>query len=177
MNRRNFLLGLIAGGAVVGTGGAIWLNTKSNARPLTIQAAIQTLDEMMSKKVTTLGDWKLNQILVHCAQSVEYSMIGYPEHKSDFFKGTVGPLAFAAFSSKGAMRHGLNEAIPGAPELEISYDMADAYKRFKTSMLTFANHQGSFADHFAYGPLTKPEYEQAHAMHFYNHLLEIEIAG
>lgn len=33
----------------------------------------------------------------------------------------------------------------------------------------------SLAPHFAYGPLTKQQYEMAHVMHFNNHLKEIDL--
>ena len=48
---------------------------------------------------------------------------------------------------------------------------------FRTSMLAFEGFQGQLAPHFAYGSLTKAEYARAHAMHFYNHLDEIQVEG
>jgi len=44
MNRRNVLLGIMAGGFVVGTGGLVWLGKGANDRALTIDASLQTLD-------------------------------------------------------------------------------------------------------------------------------------
>jgi len=174
MNRRKFLLGIIAGGAVVGTGGVAWLGVGSSKIPLTIDASLQALDKLMSENIMALGDWNLYQIFVHCAQSVEFSMSTFPEHKPALFKNTVGKLAFAVFSEKEEMTHGLSEVIPGAPLIEKSEDTVYAYKRFRESMVKFRSYGGPLAEHFAYGSLTKPEYERAHAMHFYNHLLEIK---
>lgn len=170
MNRRHFLSGTAL--AVVG-GGAVWLNSPTGQRPLTMDAAIDLLDQMATNRPVTRGEWNLSQILIHCAQSVEYSMDGFPEHKSDLFKHTVGSLAFSAFSAKGEMTHGLSEAIPGAPAIDRGEDVSAAWQRFRDSMVRFKNHQGSLAPHFAYGALSKVEYEQAHAMHFYNHLQEM----
>ena len=177
MNRRNFLLGIIAGGAVVGTSGVVWLGSGSNNSSLTIDASLQTLDRLMNAEITTLGEWSIYQILVHSAQSVEFSMTNFPEHKPALFKNTIGKLAFAAFSAKGEMTHGLSEAIPGAPLIKESEDTTYAYERFKKSMIKFQDYNGQLAEHFAYGSLTKQEYEKAHAMHFYNHLLEIELTS
>jgi hypothetical protein len=177
MNRRNVLLGILASGVFAGAGGALWLGSSSNNRPLTINASLQTLDRLMEEKPATLGDWDLYQILIHCAQSVEFSMSGFPEHKPPIFKNTIGSLAFSAFSQKGEMTHGLSEIIPGAPLIPTSEDSASAYIRFRESMVRFRSYSGTLAQHFAYGQLTKLEYERAHAMHFYNHLLEIELTS
>jgi hypothetical protein len=168
---------MLASGLFAGTGGALWLGSGSNNRILTINASIQTLDKLMEEKTTTLGDWNLYQILVHCAQSVEFSMSAFPEHKPALFKNTIGALAFSAFSEKGEMTHGLSEIIPGAPLIPKSQDITSAYIRFRKSMINFRSYSGKLAQHFAYGPLTKLEYERAHAMHFYNHLLEIEFTS
>ena len=174
MKRRSFLLGTLAAGATVGLAGFAWLSGGPEGEKLTIPAALQALDKLMESDVVTLGEWNLAQVFVHCAQSVEFSMQGFPEHKSDFFKATAGSMAFAVFSARGEMAHGLNEAIPGAPSLKLNADTHGAYQRFRESMLAFEEFQGQLAPHFAYGSLTKVEYERAHAMHFYNHLDEIQ---
>ena len=175
MNRRNFLSGILASGVVIGTGGLVWLGNGSDNKSLTIKASLQTLHRLMNAEINTLGDWDIYQILVHAAQSIEFSMTGFPEHKSALFKSSAGKLAFAAFSAKGEMAHGLSEAIPGAPVIEAEGDINYAYQRLRQSMITFANYKGPLAEHFAYGALDKRQYEQAHAMHFYNHLLEVEL--
>ncbi|GAA5315138.1 MAG: hypothetical protein AseanaTS_03420 [Candidatus Pelagadaptatus aseana] len=172
MKRRTLLTGMASAG-LVATGGYLWLLDGSDPESLTMDRAIVLLDRMMTGTVTTHGEWRLNQILMHCAQSVEYSMTGYPLHKSDLFKNSLGKLAFSAFAKKGEMTHGLSEAIPGAPVLSQDTDVMAAYQRFRQSMVRFKQYEGELAPHFAYGPLTKAEYEKAHAMHFYNHLQEI----
>ena len=55
------------------------------------------------------------------------------------------------------------------------YHIENFWLGFKQSMINFANYKGPLAEHFAYGTLEKWQYEQAHAMHFYNHLLEVEL--
>ena len=152
-----------------------FLGSRSNNSPLTIDACLQTLDDLTRENIMTLGKWNIAQILVHCAQSVEFSMSGFPDHKSALFKNTLGKLAYTAFSEKGEMIHVLNEPIPGAPLIEGSEDTANAYRRFRESMVRFRSYTGPLAQHFAYGNLTKQEYERAYAMHFYNHLSEIEL--
>lgn len=182
MKRRQFLKASIIGCATIGIGGALWLNDDADKSRLTIDAVLAKIDALSKQSLTVTGAWSLNQVFDHCAQSVEYSMTGFPEHKSAAFKNTLGKLAFAAFSVKGQMTHALDEAIPGAPmidaleinTLESTLSINEqAFARLKKSLYEFQCYQGELAPHFAYGALSKQDYELAHAMHFYNHLAEI----
>jgi hypothetical protein len=173
MNRRQFVKACSIGTATVAiAGGGIWLAIEKHKGDLSIDASLRLLDALNSEQITTLGQWNLAQIFTHCAQSVEFSMFGFPEHKSQIFKSTVGSLAFSAFNAKGKMTHNLSEAIPGAQVLDPSANIEQAKQRFKLSMQQFKSHQGELAEHFAYGKLSKADYERAHAMHFNNHLSE-----
>ena len=175
MKRRQFIKTGIVGGLTIGLVGAgtAWLNTPSNHAPLTIDAAFAKIDELSKYTILSSGKWKPYQIFTHCAQSIEFSLTGFPEHKSEFFKRTAGQLAFSAFLSKGKMTHGLSEPIPGAPGIESESNIQTALNRFKKSLIEFQQFKGKLAPHFAYGELSKQEYERAHVMHFYNHLQEI----
>ena len=73
------------------------------------------------------------------------------------------------------MTHSLSEAIPGAEPIESEGDVQLALQRFKTSLLTFQKFEDRLAPHFAYGMLSKQDYERAHVMHFYNHLQELRV--
>jgi hypothetical protein len=106
----------------------------------------------------------------HCAQSIEYSMSGFPQPKSKLFQHTIGAAAVGVFSWRGRMTHDLSEPIPGAPMLDAKADTAQAVERLRASMLAFANWSKPLLPHFAYGELSKQEYELAHAMHLANHL-------
>jgi hypothetical protein len=176
MERRQFVkASLVSGAAIISIGaGSFILIEGNNKDNLTINAALKKLDALLNDKVTSIGEWSPSQIFTHCAQSVEYSMSKFPEHKSNIFKSTIGKLAFSAFSSKGKMTHGLNEPIPGSPKLIQESDTIMALNRLKKSLIDFERYQEKFAPHFAYGELTKNEYEIAHVMHLYNHLQEIK---
>ena len=140
------------------------------AETLTMTAALQTLDQLRAAQVTNRGTWNLYQVYTHLAQSVEYSMSGYPEHRSWLFKNSVGSIAFAVFAVKGSMNHNLEEAIPGAPPLQPVGDAEQALQRLRQSLLVFRDFDGPLQPHFAYGELSWREYEQAHVMHLNNHL-------
>ncbi len=176
MKRRQFIKASLASGVVIiGAGAGTFLLVEEVSQDnLTIDFALKKLDELSNEKLLSLGEWDPYQIFTHCAQSVEFSMSQFPEHKSSFFKNTVGTLAFSIFSSKGRMIHGLNEPIPSAPKLTKNLDAMIAINRLKKSLIEFYHYQGTFAPHFAYGELTKDEYEKAHLMHLYNHLQQIK---
>lgn len=116
------------------------------------------------------GPWSLGQMLIHCAQSIEYSVTGYPSARSALFRNTVGRLALKKFLSQGYMSHDLAAPIPNAPEPPASASTAEGLARLRQAIASFRAHPGELAPHFAYGPVTRAQYEQVHAMHVANHL-------
>lgn len=121
--------------------------------------------------------WALGPTLAHCAQSIEFSMTGFPQPKSALFQRTVGAAAFGVFAWRGRMSHDLAEPIPGAPALDAGLDTASALQRLQAAVEAFQGFGGPLQPHFAYGALDKPGYEQAHAMHLSNHLSAFTIAA
>ena len=122
----------------------------------------------------TASVWTLPQTLVHCAQSIEYSMTGYPEMKSKAFQNTAGAAAFSLFAWRGRMSHDLTEQIPGAPTLKNDTDMTASLARLRSAVNAFESTQQPLQPHFAFGSLDKSEYELAHAMHLANHFSAID---
>ena len=114
--------------------------------------------------------WTWSKTLLHCAQSIDYSMSGYPEHKSAIFQHTAGAAAFSYFKSRGRMSHNLLEAIPGGATLDANAATAHALETLRNSIENFKKYTGPLKPHFAYGALDRVEYEKAHAMHIANHL-------
>ncbi len=175
MNRRQFIKASMLGGVTIGVlGGGVWLSIEPNKEPLTIDAALTKLKLLSDRPILNLGEWNPYQIFTHCAQSVEYSMSGFPEQKSNLFKNSIGKLAFSIFSSKGKMTHGLSEPIPGAPVIALEKDVNIALARLEKALVEFKQFEGDLLPHFAYGDLSKREYEIAHVIHLYNHLQEIK---
>jgi hypothetical protein len=70
---------------------------------------------LLDAKTVEGNPWNLSQVLQHLAQSVEFSMRGFPALKGAWFRSTLGSAAFAVFNARGAMSHTLDEPIPGAP--------------------------------------------------------------
>ena len=173
MNRRKFLVKGIAGAGIIAVGGGYWwLNSGKGVENVSINGITKYLNQLDLTKLSSSGSWSVNKIFSHLAQSIEYSMSGYPEQKSDVFKNSIGSLAFKVFSQRGEMTHGLDEKILGAPVIkEVTNE--EAFERLIQSLRYFEGFHGQLKPHFAYGDLTKEEYTLAHIMHIENHLIEI----
>ncbi len=145
------------------------------SQSLDLKKLILFLRSLSLESLVTEGEWNLAQIFNHTAQSIEYSIDGYPQHKPAFFKETIGPLAFKAFSAWGKMTHGLAENIPGAPLVLSEQQVQSALARLEQAIIKFDQYQGAFQPHFAYGVLNKQEYALAHVLHLNNHFEEIRL--
>ena len=174
MNRRQFILTASGVAIATGTGAAAWwLNASHDHPALTLERALHTLANLSGREIRSTGLWTPFQIFSHCAQSIEYSLSGYPQAKPLWFQESAGSLAFSAFSAAGAMRHNLSETIPGADPLPAEGDVQAALLRLQQAFTEFRDFTGAPAPHFAYGALTKEQYVQAHVMHLNNHLIEL----
>ena len=142
-------------------------------------AAVQRFADLATARAAVLGlpaarlrnegAWTLPQVLHHLAQSIEFSLSGYPSPKSALFQRTAGAAAWALFEARGAMTHGLGEPIPGAPALPADATLDGGVQRLLAALDRFADHAGPLQPHFAYGVLDKAAYTRAHLMHLANH--------
>ena len=165
MQRRNFVIA--ASAAPLSACGVAELKTFPTLA--SAAAAIQAL----GARDKTNGTWSLAQVLNHAAQSIEYSIDGFPELKSALFRSVVGSVAFAVFEARGAMGHSLAEAIPAAPVLDAAAMLEPAKVRVLAALRRFESHAGALAPHFAYGTLDKAQCTRAHLMHLANHWAEV----
>jgi phage gp29-like protein len=136
-------------------------------------AAARQAIEGLASGWRSSGAWSLAQMLDHAAQSIEFSMSGFPEMKPALFRHTVGAAAFAVFKARGAMNHSLDEPIPGAPALSAPDALPPAMERVLKALRDFEAYNGVLRPHFAYGELDKPDYTRAHLMHLANHWQEV----
>ncbi|TGL61004.1 DUF1569 domain-containing protein [Leptospira sarikeiensis] len=177
-SRKEFIQKSIVTGVILSSGSTIvsCSNAPSGAKERGLQlsnfseAGIELDKLLKANTILQYGEWTPSQILLHCAQSIYYSIKGYPENKSEIFQNTLGKIAFWNFSRKGKMSHDLNAPIPGATGLQSGVSLSDSALELKKAISAFENYSGEFAPHFAYGKLTKKEYELAHSMHIANHL-------
>ncbi len=170
MKRRKLLKKSLFLGTVGIVGGSgLWVMNGYDVEKLTIEQALKDLTNINLNQAELNGGWNLSQVLNHLAQSIEYSMTGYPVHNSERFKNTIGRAAFSLFAYRGKMSHNLIEAIPGAPRLQAD-DARQALNRLLTVLNDFKIYQGDLQQHFAYGQLSHAEYTLAHVMHINDHL-------
>jgi hypothetical protein len=178
VQRRQFLLLTPVAGASVA--GGLWLH----GRPAPVSgfpdvaAATRWIDALLAaRSVRSLTPWPVPQVLQHLAQSIDFSIDGYPSLRSATFRATAGALAFAVFDRRGRMTHGTTEPIPGAAALDAS-ELAASAEGLRSAWQRFESLPAStpLAPHFAYGRLGRDEYRRAHLMHLADHAREIEIA-
>lgn len=177
MKRRHVLGGAALAGVALMGGGFVLLPRAGVSAADGLARARALLEELAGVPLRSLDGWSPAQVFNHCAQSVEYSIDGYPQLKPAWFRHSVGPLAFSVFSARGAMRHALDEAIPGAAALGVPSGQTEALQRLQEAFARFAVHRGPLQPHFAYGELSHDEYAQAHVMHLYEHLALIRPLG
>jgi hypothetical protein len=122
-------------------------------------------------RARTQGAWSAGQVLAHCAQSIEYSLSGFPRNKPWLFRAVIGKLVLAKFLRQGFMNHDLEAAIPGAPALAPT-DAAAGLARLLQAIDDFEAHN-RFAIHFVYGSVDKSRYDRIQALHIANHLAGI----
>lgn len=153
MNRRKFLLA----GTAVTVAGVAGLSL-TGSRFVADLTALQTeLQQMIGKPLHSSGSWNVSQIFQHLAQSVRGSYQGYPQQRSWWFQHSIGPLALQGFKAAGAMRHPLDEVIPGMPDLDAALDPQVALAALLQSLDEF-NAASTLAPHFAYGVLSHADF-------------------
>lgn len=175
MKRRSFLISAVASTGAIVAGAGAWLSSPASDAPLTLDAMVELLHSFRGKSLVTTGQWSAAHIFNHNAQSIDYSMIGFPQSKGPVFQALVGSPAFAVFRAKRAMRHGLTEPIPGGYDIPDSGSTDAAIDKLLASIASFKAYSGALKPHFAYGDLSKADYELAHVMHFANHMSEIHV--
>lgn len=115
---------------------------------------------------------KLNtyQVFVHCAKTIEYSMIGYPKMSSKFIRRTIGKSTIHRILEKGKMRHNLNLDIPGSSAIEDNGTLDEGIEILLEVIRKFKNYGDLLKPHFFFGELTKEEYDRYFTIHIVNHL-------
>ena len=151
MKRRRFLL--VSGTLVAGVAtGAVLYRRTTLAAP-SLAALVGDLEALRGQKLISTGAWSPFKVFTHLAQSIDYSMTGYPQMKSPVFQNTAGRLAFFAFSTAGAMTHDLAAPIPGAPAIPEDGPTAESIGRVLAALDNFERYRGTLRPHFAYGGL------------------------
>lgn len=135
----------------------------------TLRETMQRVEALAAGHPEPSAGWPWARVLEHCAQSIEYSIDGFPRLKPGFIRATVGRIVARRFLSRGALSHDLQAEIPGASALAED-DPTHALARLQRAVERFEAHDGQLADHFIFGRVDKADYDRLHAMHIENHL-------
>jgi hypothetical protein len=174
-NRRRRVLLRAGGLAAVGVAGGAAYVASHRDHPLAapqfadMATARRTIEQLRNAPMKTSTGWDLPRVLHHAAQSIHGSIDGYPQLKPAWFRASAGSAAFAVFSARGRMSHGLDEPVPGMPSLADGLALGPAIGQALDALDRFERHTGPLAPHFAYGNLSKADYARAHLMHLANH--------
>lgn len=171
MSRKTFLK-LSVGVAAITTFGAV-TGCAQSGRRLKFSSINDILKELalIEANLSTVEmqqEWSLYKVLNHVAQSMEYSMTGYPQVDPPA-QQAVAKIAFEGFKTQGYMTHDLAAPVPGAPEIPDSGPIDLAFERLRNACSDFQNFTGTLHPHFSYGDLSYEDWELAHAFHVANH--------
>lgn len=171
MTRKSFLR-LTAGVALAASVGVATTGCGERGRNLKFSTLEQVLAELAlleaNQPVALQQPWSLYKILNHAAQSMEYSMTGYPLMDPPS-RQALAKLVFNYFRKQGFMNHSLSAPVPGAPEIPDDGPVEDGFLRLRNAISDFQNFTGVLHPHFSYGELTREEWEIAHSMHCADH--------
>jgi len=173
MSRKSFLK-LTAGVAVATTVAPTLTGCAASGRQLKFSSIDDILSEMdlIEANLDTVAmdqPWSLYKVLTHMAQSMEYSMTGYPKLDSPLVQ-SIKKIGFITFKSQGFMSHSLSAPVPDAPEIAEDGILEDAFLRLRNACSDFQNYTGALHPHFSYGTLSYEDWELAHSFHVANHL-------
>jgi len=138
-----------------------------------LEDAKNELLKFSKSKTVTAPQWSTYKILVHCTQTIEFSMKGYPKLKPGIIRMTVGKIAIKKFLKQGYMKHSLTAPVPSAPEIKDDGDEVAAMKSLISAINKFIAFTSELQPHLLFGTLTKSEYNKYFAMHIADHLSEL----
>lgn len=117
-------------------------------------------------------NWSPYKTFVHCAQTIKYSMEGYPKTKPLIIQLTLGKIVFKSYLKQGYMKHNLSAPVPGSPFIEDSNDINRGIDILIDAIDLFQKFEGEFKRHLIFGGMTKEEYGTYFSMHIMDHLSE-----
>ncbi|WP_052380331.1 DUF1569 domain-containing protein [Paenibacillus camerounensis] len=129
----------------------------------------EELSKMSGQDIVPMKEWPVYEILAHCAQTIEYSMTGYPQMKPKAIRNTIGRVAIRKFLKQGYMKHSLTAHVPGAPKPELQGTAREGMDLLLRTIEAFQAFHGPLQPHLLFGELSKEQYDQYFAMHIADH--------
>jgi hypothetical protein len=152
--RRAIVAGALALPATLSLAGLAGCHGSSSVDRQLVFSSLSAAEKELSRLAGAQGlisgaVWNWDQTLEHCAQSIEFSMQGFPEPKSNLFQSTIGSAAFEVFAWRGRMKHDLADPIPGAPLLADDSAGGVALARLREAIANFRQWTKPLQPHFA----------------------------
>ncbi|TFC59948.1 DUF1569 domain-containing protein [Cryobacterium sp. TMB1-7] len=116
------------------------------------------------------GTYSFSETAQHAAQSIGYSMTGYPHLAPVSLRVTVGRAVKHLFLRRGAMRHNLSAPVSGAPELDPAMPDLAAVAVLRTAVNALVAFTGDLQPHPTYGRCTKAQVANLQTQHLREHL-------
>lgn len=138
-----------------------------------LEEVLKQLDILEQSESVTTTNWSAYKILQHCAQTIDYSMTGYPQYKPKWFRATIGRLVLSKFLKQGFMKHNLSAPVPGSPILTKEGTTGEGIVLLRNTIERFRNFKGELKPHLIFGKLTREQYDHYFAMHVADHLSEV----
>ncbi|MNV38270.1 hypothetical protein D3C71_1298160 [compost metagenome] len=142
-----------------------------------LQDVKKELLNMYEYDVIQTKQWPVYEILAHCAQTIEYSMTGYPQMKPKVVRNTIGRVVIKRFLKQGFMKHDLTAHVPGAAKIERQGTAKEGIDLLLKAIDAFQEYKGPLAPHLIFGELSKEEYDRYFTMHIADHFSEVQLAG
>jgi hypothetical protein len=170
MKRRDFIKGSAATSALLFVPGI----AACTPQDFGIEPALGLIESLkVSSSLRSKGPQSPFHILMHCTQSVDCALIGYPETKPEWFQNSIGKAAFHAFSIMDHMKHDREAPIPGMPVPAKDGDVHTALRDLQAAFLKLKSIPAVYP-HFFFGALSHREMERIQVLHFLNHLELLE---
>lgn len=129
------------------------------------------LREVEFKSYGTLSPY---QIFIHCAKTIEYSMIGYPKMSPTIVRNTIGKVRIKKRLKRQKMKHKLDTDVPGSTVTPDDGSTDEGIEMLLEMIHKFQNFKGTLQPHYQFGNLTKEQYASYFCIHIRNHLLGLE---
>ena len=138
-----------------------------------LNEVLTVLDQLEKSENVSSSGWSVYKVLQHCAQTIDYSMSGYPKYKPVWFRNTIGKIVFSKFFRQGYMSHDLAAPVPGSPLLTVEGNLQEGIALLRGTIARFLAFEGTLKPHLVFGQLTKAQYDKYFAMHVADHFSEI----
>lgn len=147
---------------------------RNQLRFSSLDEAERELKRLKTAKNIRCPGWNVCEICLHCAQTIEYSITGYPVMKPALLRNTIGKLAIKKFLRQGYMKHDLMAHVPGGTKIVATGDPLTCIETLLDTIQNFKNYEGELKPHLLFGRLSKSDYDKYFAMHIAEHLSELE---